>query len=44
MRTEISTKFTSESLETTFDEAGLDMLGLYTDDEELFGLALGEPA
>ena len=44
VRTEISTKFTRESLETTFDEAGLNMLGLYTDDEDLFGLALGEPA
>ncbi|MDX6381408.1 MAG: L-histidine Nalpha-methyltransferase [Rubrobacteraceae bacterium] len=44
MRTEISTKFTRESMETSFREAGLHMLGLYTDDEGLFGLALGEPA
>ena len=43
MRTEISTKFTRESLSTTFHKAGLNMLGLYTDDEDLFGLALGEP-
>jgi L-histidine N-alpha-methyltransferase len=44
MRTEISTKFTRESMETSFREASLHMLGLYTDDEGLFGLALGEPA
>lgn len=44
MRTEISTKFTRESMETSFREAGLHMLGLYTDDDGLFGLALGEPA
>lgn len=44
IRTEISTKFTRESLETAFNEAGLNTLGLYTDDEDLFGLALGEPA
>jgi L-histidine N-alpha-methyltransferase len=44
MRTEISTKFTRESMETSFREAGLHMLGLYTDDEDLFGLALAEPA
>ncbi len=44
MRTEISTKFTRESIASTFDEAGLRMLDLYTDDKDLFGLALGEPA
>jgi len=44
MRTEISTKFTRESAETAFGEAGLRLLDLYTDDEDLFGLALGEPA
>ncbi len=43
MRTEISTKFTRESIASTFDEAGLRLLDLYTDDEDLFGLALGEP-
>jgi hypothetical protein len=31
-------------METSFREASLHMLGLYTDDEGLFGLALGEPA
>lgn len=44
MRTEISTKFTRASIAGAFDEAGLRMLGLYTDEEDLFGLALGEPA
>ncbi len=44
MRTEISTKFTSESIAEAFDEAGLRLLDLYTDDEDLFGLALGAGA
>lgn len=44
MRTEISTKFTRESIAGAFDEAGLSLLDLYTDDENLFGLALGEAA
>ena len=44
VRTEISTKFTRESIAGSFDEAGLRLLDLYTDDEDLFGLALGEPA
>jgi L-histidine Nalpha-methyltransferase len=44
MRTEISTKFTRESIASAFDEAGLRLLDLYTDDGDLFGLALGEPA
>jgi len=44
MRTEISTKFTPESVDNSFQEAGLQLLGLYTDDKNLFGLALGEPA
>jgi L-histidine Nalpha-methyltransferase len=44
MKTEISTKFTHESVAEAFDEAGLRLLGLYTDEEDLFGLALGEPA
>ena len=44
MRTEISTKFTRESIAGAFDEAGLLLLDLYTDDGDLFGLALGEPA
>ena len=44
MRTEISTKFTHASIAGSFDEAGLRLLDLYTDDENYFGLALGEPA
>jgi L-histidine N-alpha-methyltransferase len=44
MRTEISTKFTRESIAGAFDEAGLRLLDHYTDDGNLFGLALGEPA
>ena len=41
MRTEISTKFTRESAADMLDEAGLEPLDLYTDDDNLFGLALG---
>ena len=44
MRTEISTKFTRGSIAGAFEEAGLRLLDLYTDDGDLFGLALGEPA
>jgi L-histidine N-alpha-methyltransferase len=44
MRTEISTKFTPESVDNSFHEAGLQLLDLYTDDKNLFGLALGKPA
>jgi L-histidine N-alpha-methyltransferase len=43
VRTEISTKFTPESVAEAFEEAGLRLLDLYTDEEDLFGLALGEP-
>jgi len=43
MRTEISTKFTRESIAGAFGEAGFRLLDLYTDDGDLFGLALGEP-
>ena len=41
MRTEISTKFTPGSVREMFDEAGLTLLDLYTDDGNLFGLAFG---
>ncbi|CAA9450728.1 MAG: L-histidine N(alpha)-methyltransferase [uncultured Rubrobacteraceae bacterium] len=44
MRTEISTKFTCESVTGAFGESGLRMLDLYIDDQDLFGLALGTPA
>jgi L-histidine N-alpha-methyltransferase len=43
IRTEISSKFTREKVAVTFREAGLQLLDLYTDDEHLFGLALGAP-
>ena len=43
IRTEISTKFTPDSVHTSFREAGFRLLHLYTDAENLFGLALGEP-
>jgi L-histidine N-alpha-methyltransferase len=42
MRTEISTKFTPDSISRTFDEVGLTLFELYTDDQNLFGLALGK--
>ena len=44
VRTEISTKFTPDSAARAFDEAGLELLDLYTDDRNLFALALGKPA
>jgi L-histidine N-alpha-methyltransferase len=42
MRTEVSAKFTEASIAGMFSEAGLSPLDLYTDDQDLFGLALGE--
>lgn len=44
LRTEISAKFTPASAAETFGEAGLELLDLYTDDGNLFALALGAPA
>jgi len=44
VRTEISAKFTRASAAETFEEAGLEILELYTDDGDLFSLALGAPA
>jgi len=41
MRTEISTKFTLDSTARMFDESSLKLLELYTDENNLFGLALG---
>jgi hypothetical protein len=35
---------TLDSAARTFDEAGLELLDLYTDDGNLFALALGWPA
>jgi L-histidine Nalpha-methyltransferase len=44
VRTEISHKFAPESVADAFNEAGLRLLDLYTDDDDLFGLALGAAA
>ena len=41
MRTEISTKFTPNSAQRVFEDSSLKLLDLYTDDENLFGLAFG---
>jgi L-histidine N-alpha-methyltransferase len=41
IRTEISHKFTLESVADAFEEVDLRLLELYTDEENLFGLALG---
>lgn len=43
MRTEISSKFTPESATRMFDEADMELLDLYTDDRNLFALALATP-
>jgi L-histidine N-alpha-methyltransferase len=40
IRTEISCKFTRESLENNAHEAGLSVIGWYTDPESLFAVAL----
>lgn len=41
VRTEISTKFTLESAREVFGEVGFELAELYTDPDDLFGLALG---
>lgn len=43
VRTEISTKFSRDSAASMFEGSGLRLSELYTDREELFGLAIGEP-
>lgn len=43
LRTEVSHKFTRESVEAMFEDSGLDLIDLYTDEKELFGLALAKP-
>ncbi len=40
MRTEISSKFTREQLEALYREAGLELVELWTDPEDLFALSL----
>jgi L-histidine N-alpha-methyltransferase len=43
MRTEISSKFTPESVSRHFDAAGIRLTGWYTDGRKRFALCLGEP-
>ena len=43
IRTEVSHKFTRESAEAMFEDSGLGLIDLYTDEKELFGLALAKP-
>jgi L-histidine Nalpha-methyltransferase len=44
MRTEISTKFTRERLETSYADAGLELVEWWTDPDELYALSLAKPA
>jgi L-histidine N-alpha-methyltransferase len=43
MRTEISTKFAREGLGGIYAEAGLEIVGWWTDPEDLFALSLARP-
>lgn len=43
MRTEVSNKFTKDSARAMFERSGLGLIDLYTDEDELFGLALAKP-
>jgi L-histidine Nalpha-methyltransferase len=43
IRTEISCKFTQERLEREYEEAGLELLDVYTDRDGLFALSLAGP-
>ncbi|HET6830824.1 MAG TPA: L-histidine N(alpha)-methyltransferase [Solirubrobacterales bacterium] len=44
MRTEISTKFTRERIESSYADAGLELLDWWTDEEGLYALSLARPA
>jgi len=44
IRTELSCKFTPDGLRHEYAQAGLELLGWYTDPEELFALSLTGPA
>jgi L-histidine N-alpha-methyltransferase len=44
MRTEISTKFTRERIESSYADAGLELLEWWTDEEGLYALSLARPA
>lgn len=41
VRTEISAKFAPDSADRMFEESGLKLLDLHTDDRGMFALALG---
>jgi len=43
MRTEISTKFTRERIESSYDDAGLGLVEWWTDPDELYALSLAKP-
>ncbi len=43
MRTEISTKFTRERLESSYADAGLELVEWWTDPDQLFALSLARP-
>lgn len=43
MRTEVSTKFTRERLESSYADAGLELTDWWTDPEELYALSLARP-
>ncbi len=43
MRTEISTKFTRERIESSYADAGLELLEWWTDPDELYALSLARP-
>jgi uncharacterized SAM-dependent methyltransferase len=44
MRTELSCKFTPESIEAAYAEVGLEMAALWTDPGKQFALSLARPA
>ena len=43
MRTEISTKFTRERIESSYADAGLELIDWWTDAEGLYALSLARP-
>ena len=43
MRTEISTKFTRERIESSYADAGLELVEWWTDPDELYALSLARP-
>jgi L-histidine N-alpha-methyltransferase len=43
MRTEISTKFTRERIESSYADAGLELLEWWTDADDRYALSLARP-